>query len=40
MRMYKLSLVGYYLRSSMAAEQGVVIFGLKVEDTFDSLVEV
>ena len=40
MRMRQLFLVWYYFRSNMAAEHIVVIFGLKVEDAFDSVEEV
>ena len=40
MRMRQLFLVCYYFRSNMAAEHVVVIFGLKVEDAFDSFEEV
>ena len=40
MRMRQLFLVCYYFHSNMAAEHMVVIFGLKVEDAFDSFEEV
>jgi len=41
MHMHQLFLVCYYFRSNMEAEYVVVIiFGLKVEDAFDSFEEV
>ena len=39
MRMRQLFLVCYYFRSNMAAKYVVIIFGLKVEDAFDSFEE-
>ena len=39
MRMRLLFLDCYYFRSKMAAEHVVVVFGLKVEDAFDSFEE-
>jgi len=36
MRMCQLFLVCYYFHSNMAVEHVVIIFGLKVEDAFDS----
>ena len=39
MRMRQLFLVCCYFRSNMAAEHVIVIFGLKVEDAFDSFEE-
>jgi len=40
MRMRQLFLVCYYFRSNTTVEHVVVIFGLKVEDVFDSFEEV
>jgi len=40
MRMRQLFLDCYYLRSNIAVEYVPVIFGLKVEDAFDSFEEV
>ena len=39
MRMRQLFLVCYYFHLNMVAEHVVVIFGLKVEDAFDSFEE-
>jgi len=39
MRMCQLFLICYYFCSNMTAEHVVVIFGLKVEDAFDSFEE-
>jgi len=38
--MHKLFIVCYYFHPNMVAEHVVVIFGLKVEDAFDSFEEV
>jgi len=40
MHMWQLFLVCYYFHLNMVAEHVVVMFGLKVEDAFDSFEEV